>query len=148
MLLRTVLLIVLVTGSMAAAAADVYKWTDAAGVVHYSDTEPAAQVNAQKLHLFGAATSEVAPGATGGANAAEESGEDAAAKTKLPGTLASAVQSAEKRCDQARTNLELLQSKFTVGLDSGGTGKAEVLDDQARQAQIAAAQTLIATYCK
>jgi len=55
---------------------------------------------------------------------------------------------AERRCADARNNLELLQSKYTVGLDPQGTGKPEILDDQARQAQIARAQTLIATDCK
>lgn len=138
------LLLVLAVASAPAAAADVYKWTDAGGVVHYSDTEPANELKAQRLHLTETSTNEVAAGTT-------ESGEpmSAARPDKTPdGTLVSAVQSAERRCADARNNLELLQSKYAVGLDPQGTGKPEVLDDQARQAQIARAQTLIAANCK
>ena len=43
-----------------ASAAEVYKWTDAGGVVHYADTEPAAALNAQRLHVRGSGTTEAA----------------------------------------------------------------------------------------
>ena len=58
------------------------------------------------------------------------------------------MQSAARRCSEARNNLEVLQSKFAVGFDAQGNGKPEVLDEQGRKMQIARAQTLIATYCK
>lgn len=134
----------LACAACSAHAADVYKWVDAGGVVHYSDTEPAGDVKAEHLHLTGtaAAASSAAP-----ASAADD---DA---TKPPDgavdkTLASVAQSPEKRCATARANLEVLQGNYPVGLDTGGNGKAQVLDDAARKAQITMAQTVIATYCK
>lgn len=144
-MLNKSVLLVLACVSAAATAGDVYKWTDAGGVVHYSDTEPASEIKAQRLHLTETTTTEAA------APSADQTGDSAAAAppAKPPeGALISSVQTAERRCEQARKNLEVLQSKGAVGFDAQGTGKAEVLDDQARQAQIARAQSLIANYCK
>jgi hypothetical protein len=50
-------------------------------------------------------------------------------------------------CANARSNLELLQSKFQVSVPDA-TGKAVPLDDKARQAQIASVNAQIATFCK
>jgi len=142
---RISLWIVLALAAAAVQAAEMYKWTDAAGVVHYSDSEPPAQVKASKVHVAGTKTAGASDAA---ANDADEPEAAAAKAVAADDTLASKVQSAERRCEQARANLEVLQGKFTVGMDISGTGKAEPLDDKQRQAQIAAAQTVIATYCK
>lgn len=144
--MRLPLLIALLCAVPAAYAADVYKWTDAGGVVHYSDTEPAAASGVQLVHLNGTATSP--PVGT-----AQPAGERAAAAvepaTPAQGTLVTAKsENGDKLCAQARSNLELLQSNQPVGLDPGGSGKAEPLDNAARQRQIANAQTLIGRYCK
>ena len=141
---RMSLWIVLALAAAGVQASDLYKWTDADGVVHYSDSEPPAPVKATKMHVAGTKTAGAADAA---ANDADD--ETAAAKPEAAGgTLASSVQSAERRCEQARANLEVLQSKLTVGMDASGTGKAEMLDDKQRQVEVARAQTVIATYCK
>lgn len=137
--------LVLVLASVPAAAADVYKWIDAGGVVHYSDTEPTPELKAQRLHLAGMSTSDVKAGAT---DPSDPANAPAGPDNAREGTQVSSVQSAERRCSDARNNLEVLQSKFAVGFDAQGNGKPEVLDDQGRQLQIARAQTTIATYCK
>ena len=138
---RKSLIIALVLAAASAQAADVYKWTDAGGVVHYSDTEPPPSMKSEIVHLNGTAP-------TTAAAAANDADEGGGAKTPPGEQLASAAQSAEKSCEQARANLEVLQSKFAVGMDTSGTGKPEVLDDNARKAQIASAQSIIATYCQ
>jgi len=50
-------------------------------------------------------------------------------------------------CKQSRANLELLQSKTPVGI-AGADGKAQVLDDKARELQIANAKLSISRFCK
>ena len=127
----------------AAFAADVYKWTDAGGVVHYSDTEPAGASDVQLVHLNGTATA-----GTTQANAEANPAMAEAAKPAQGTLVAAKSENGDKLCAQARSNLELLQSNQPVGLDPGGSGKAEPLDDAARQRQIANAQSLIARYCK
>jgi len=144
---RQWLLFIALIGAMAAAhAADAYRWVDAKGVVHWSDAPPPAEAKAELVHLpgTGRATGTAVPVTDEPAKAddSEEAGE-----TKPPGTLASSVQSAEKRCADARANLEVLQRSGPVGMNTGN-GKPEPLDDAARQRQIGNAQTIIATYCK
>jgi hypothetical protein len=134
-------------GAMAAAqAADAYRWVDANGVVHYSDAPPPVESKAELVHLpgTGSTTGTVVslPDEPAKADDSEEPGEK-----KAPGTLASSVQSAEKRCADARANIEALQRSGPVGIDSGN-GKPQPLDDKTRQQMITNAQTVIATYCK
>jgi len=140
-------MLIALLGTMAAAqAADAYRWVDANGVVHYSDAPPPVEAKAELVHLPGTvkAAGAAVPATDEPAKAddSEEPGEK-----KPPGTLASSVQSAEKRCADARANLEVLQRSGPVGMDTG-TGKPQPLDDNARQRQIGNAQTIIATYCK
>jgi len=143
---RQWILIALLGMTAAAQAADAYRWVDANGVVHYSDAPPPVEAKAELVHLPGTvkAAGAAVPATDEPAKAddSEEPGEK-----KPPGTLASSVQSAEKRCADARANLEVLQRSGPVGMDTG-TGKPQPLDDNARQRQIGNAQTIIATYCK
>jgi Domain of unknown function (DUF4124) len=140
-------MLIALLGIMAAAqAADAYRWVDASGVVHYSDAPPPQEAKAELVHLHGTGSTTAASIPTADDSAIAEDSGDAPAK-KPPGTLASSVQNAEKRCADARANLEVLQRSGPVGL-STGTGKPQPLDDHARQQQISNAQTIIATYCK
>ena len=52
-----------------------------------------------------------------------------------------------KNCATARSNLELLQSKFQVNV-TDANGKAVPLDDKSRQVQIADMNAQISLYCK
>jgi len=145
--MKRLCLFVALAGTVAAAqAAEAYRWVDANGVVHYSDVTPPAETKAELVHLRGTGSTTGAavsiPDEPAKADDSQEAGEK-----KPPGTLVSAVQSAEKRCADARANLEVLQRNGPVGIDSGN-GKPQPLDDATRQRQIGNAQTIIATYCK
>ena len=137
---RIVILLVLACAATSISAADksqVYKWTDANGVVHFSDAPPPQDTkNVQSLHLAGGTT-------TAGATAAADQPKDAAAAGARP---ANAPDEATL-CKQSRANLELLQGKTPVGI-AGTDGKPQALDDQARDAQIANAKLAISRYCK
>jgi hypothetical protein len=140
-------LFIALAGTVAAAhAAEAYRWVDANGVVHYSDVTPPVESKAELVHLRGAGSTTGAavsmPNEPAKANDSEEPGQK-----KPPGALAGPVQGAEKRCADARANLEVLQRGGPVGIDTG-TGKPQPLDDNARQQRIYSAQTIIATYCK
>lgn len=142
-MIRPAALLVLACAAASAWSADkqqVYKWTDANGVVHFSDAPPPSETkNVQALHLVGGTTA-AAPAA-----AADEKPKDPAAP---PGTATTgAPADSSELCKQSRANLELLQSKTPVGI-AGADGKAAPLDDQARESQIANAKLAIAHYCK
>ena len=107
---RCILFAILACAVPAVFAADVYKWTDDGGVVHYSDTEPSADVKASKLHLRGTPTTE-GDLTTAAGNADQATGAAAAAGASPPaGTQLSAAPNAERICERARSDLELLQS--------------------------------------
>jgi hypothetical protein len=144
---RTPLLVALVAIAATAHAADVYKWTDAGGVVHYADTEPPAEAKAERVHVVGMA--DKAASADAKDVDANDAAAIAAATAQRAPEAASLVAAEKQRCDHARQDLELLQSNQPVALDPARTGKpAEPLDDKQRQMQIANAQTLIAQNCK
>jgi hypothetical protein len=130
-----------------AAQSQVYKWTDDQGVVHYSDAPPpTAQANVQQVRVSGGDR----PHAVDGDAVADAS--TPAAKPADPASPDNAQAAApqtshDKDCANARSNLELLQSKFQVSV-TGSDGKAVSLDDKARQAQIADMNAQIATFCK
>jgi len=140
-------LFVALAGTVAAAqAAEAYRWVDANGVVHYSDVTPPVESKAELVHLPGTVSKAGATVSTADEPAKADDSEEPGEK-KPPGTLASSVQSAEKRCADARANLEVLQRSGPVGMDTGAA-KPQPLDDAARQRQIGNAQTIISTYCK
>jgi len=143
---RQWILIALLGMTAAAQAADAYRWVDANGVVHYSDAPPPVEAKAELVHLPGTVKAAGAAVPVTDEPAKADDSEEPGEK-KPPGVLASSVQSAEKRCADARANLEVLQRSGPVGMDTG-TGKPQPLDDNARQRQIGNAQTIIATYCK
>ena len=144
---RRTLIFVLACTAAAAHAADVYKWTDANGVVHYADSEPAGDVKAELLHVAGRITPETTAerdarveDASGGPTATAT----ATATQNAGASTPPATGGAEARCQRARSELELLQSGRPVALAGGGGA----LDEAARQRQIARAQATIARDCK
>ena len=142
---RMVMLFALAFTAAAAIAADkqqVYKWTDANGVVHFTGTPPPEGTpNVQSVHLVGGMT-------TADTAAVDNKPKDTPPATSAPPALvaANAADNAAL-CQKARANLELLQGNAPVGI-AGADGKADALDDQARAEQIRNAQLAIAKFCK
>ena len=105
----------------AASATDLYKWKDAQGVTHYSESPPAGQKYESRR-----------VDDRGGVSAAEE----AAPAAESP------------NCTAARGNLKMLAGKGPVMKASDGDGKADVqLDDTERANQRELAEAAIKAYC-
>lgn len=120
-------------------ASDVYKWTDAKGVVHYADAPPEGQKYERVKVSSGATTTsaaeeapapQVAPG--------QESTEEAMARY----TAARA-----QNCKIARDNLEAFEKFDTVQKDIDGDGTPEVLTPEQRDTEIARNRELVARSC-
>jgi hypothetical protein len=132
----------------AAQKQQVYKWTDANGVVHFTDSPPPKDTpNVQSVRMVG--------GTTATAPATPEPAEDKTPQgptpsNAIPGTTAPATNADPEdaaRCMTARANLELLQGDASVGIP-GADGKTEPLDDKSRAAQLANAKLAVARFCK
>jgi hypothetical protein len=119
-----------------AAATELYKWIDANGVVHYTDTPPpTSKGTAQHVHIDAVENSN--------AEATADAKPPANAKpAEKPESLPDTPENRKHLCDQAQSQIELLQSKFQVADASG-----QALDDKARAERVAQAQQAAASYC-
>ncbi|MEO6689773.1 MAG: DUF4124 domain-containing protein [Dokdonella sp.] len=136
---RNWLLFVLLTVGLPAAAAEMYSWTDANGVKHFSDSPPPASVTkAQKLKLKG--------GVTTGDATEEATQKEEAAKNSGPALAAAAGYAPEDikhNCEIARKNQATLDSQkpaldadgYPVDLDGAKTHQAQV-DKFAQQVKL------------
>ena len=143
------LALLLVAASAYAADSQVYKWTDAGGVIHYSDAPPPKDTqNVQTVRVSGGDRPRAVASDNGEAADATDKPKDTAAANP-PAQDAAATPPTDNRanCQAARNNLELLQSKFPVSV-TGNDGKTLPLDDKARQAQVAAANAQVVLYCQ
>jgi hypothetical protein len=151
------LLIFLILAS-ANAFAEVNKWVDDQGRVHYSDQAPPPEVQAKALR----SASEGAGSASGvaGTDAPAESKsfveQEAALKKEQQAKQAAAEQAAQKKaaadalkadCDSARRNLRSLQSGARI-MDINASGERYIIDDTQRQQRIEKAQQDISNLCK
>ena len=143
---RVMILLALACTAASALAADkqqVYKWTDANGVVHFSDAPPPKDTqNVQSMRLVG--------GTTATASSTEDEGKAAAADASKTVASAPPPPAAEdaraKECEQAQRNLKVLQSDLPVS-ELGADGKVKPIEDKERAARIAGVQDRIAQYC-
>jgi uncharacterized protein DUF4124 len=133
------LLSALLVAALPLSAAEMYSWTDANGVKHFSDSPPPASVHAQKLKVKGGVTS---------SEPAEETQQDAAAKAAGPALAAAAGFSPEMikgNCDAARHNLTVLEAQKPA-LDAEGY-PADPDGAKAHQADIDRANQQIKLFC-
>jgi hypothetical protein len=139
---RNILLLILVCCTGAVFASDLYKWTDSNGVVHFSDTPPPASAGkSSKLR--------VDKGVTAGVDEAADAPKPvappvapAAPAPPPPPPVADTPENRAHICEQARANIELLQSKFQVADPSG-----KPLDANTRQGMIEQAKAAAAASC-
>lgn len=125
-----------------AASQQVYKWTDASGVVHFSDAPPPKDSkDVQLMKVSSDDRPHSVNNETGNAAPADSNSGDSGSAPANPNAAN------VKACATARNNLEILNSKMPVSV-TGPDGKAVPLDDKARQAQIAVANANIDLYCK
>jgi hypothetical protein len=162
--MKNFLLILLTLVSMDVFA-ELNKWTDANGKVHYSDQPPPPNVKAKILRT--APVTVNLSGASGvNASGVPASGAPGAAKTiaeaemefkKAQRTKKEAAEKAAKEqakaeeiknvCDRLRQNLMSLESGIRTPIFTA-SGERAYMDDTQRQQAIAKAQQEINTYCK
>ncbi|GGK13235.1 DUF4124 domain-containing protein [Luteimonas terricola] len=103
-------------------AGEVYQWTDANGVTHYSQTPPDKGRYEQRLITS--------------AGAAAPSEAEPVAEAENP------------QCAAARANIAALESEGPVQQDTDGDGVPDsVLNPDQRAAQLALAQAAVKAYC-
>lgn len=122
-----------------AAAADMYSWTDASGVKHFSDSPPPANITkSQKLKVKGGITTN------------DDSAPPAAAETKAAGpALAAAAgyapEDIKHNCEVARKNATLLDAQKPTPDANGAAPSADAV--KAHQNQVDKTSQQIKLFC-
>jgi len=131
------------------AQADLYKWTDGQGKVHYSDQPPTVNVETVKTPAAGQA--ETTEQATQSLNAREQDyqkrrreAEEARAKADKEAEQARVQR---ENCDKARSNLSTLQATPRV-YSTNAAGQRVYMDDTARANALASSQKAVSEFCK
>ena len=133
------------------AHAELYKWTDAQGKVHYTDQPPT--VNAQTIKNSTAGQAEATSTATQSLDAKDQAyqkrrkeAEDARAKADKE---AEQARVARENCDKARKNLSTLQNPDTTRVyTTNAAGQRTYMDDTARASALANSQKTVSEFCK
>ena len=124
-------------------AAQVYKWTDANGTVHYSEAPPTQGVKYSKVTTTGTVEPLVKP-------AERSNPEDVAGGSNEPAvapkTMADTPENRKSLCASLQSNLATLQGSGPVVMEKDG--KPNALDASQRQQQIATAQAQYDQYCQ
>ncbi len=151
--MRTMLVASVIGLSFACAAGpasgqQIYKWKDASGVVHFSQTPPANGTHYAKMTLT--QEPEVSSNPPPAASAQQQPSDATATAprqaTPEGGTQPDTASNRAKLCQQLSSNIALLQGKQPV-VTGGSNGKQEVLSDSAREQQLATAHAQQAQYC-
>ena len=87
---RLLLLVLLAASAAASAATQVYSWTDANGVKHFSDSPPPAHVIATKIKVRGQLTTDTSEDAAKGTSGASAATDAAVPKNSGPSLAAAA----------------------------------------------------------
>ncbi len=125
----------------AAVAGQIYKWKDAEGKIHYSDTPPPADAKITQLKMqagdqpVSSVASPKAPPIVGKSASAAEASAPQAQSEKDP-----------KICQQAKARKTFLSSgQLTKTVNE--KGEVEFLNEQKRNAELAEAQKAIERFC-
>ena len=130
-----------------ASAQQIYRWKDAGGVTHFSQTPPSTGTPFTKMHLTNAPdVSSNPPPASGAADNTEPDTSAPRQTAPASSTQPDTASNRAELCKQLGSNIGLLQSKQPV-VTGGDNGKQTVMSDNAREAQLATARAQQAQYC-
>lgn len=131
-----------------ASAQQIYKWKDANGVTHFSQTPPASGKHYTKMQLSGApeVSSNPAPAANNTEAQPQDQDNNASAARNSAKTQPDTAGNRAKLCKQLSSNIALLQSKQAVVTEST-SGKQQLMSDNAREQQLATARAQQTQYC-
>ena len=125
------------------ATAQVYKWTDAHGTVHYSEAPPAQGTKYNKVTTTGTVEPLSKPVARAHT---EDSSASLTAPKPAPKTVADTPANRKSLCDSLQSNLATLQSSSPVVMEKDG--KPSALDAAQRKQQVDTAQSQYNQYCQ
>lgn len=123
------------------AVAQVYKWTDSHGTVHYSQTAPTSGVDFKRIETVESTAAPAQDAETQTPAVAETQPAPASSQP-----IADTPANRKTLCDSLQTNLKMLKGTGPVVMQQDG--KSTALDDTQRKQQIAADEAQYQQYCQ
>ncbi|WP_062534641.1 DUF4124 domain-containing protein [Mizugakiibacter sediminis] len=130
--------------ALPAFAGQVYKWTDAKGTVHYSDSPPPQGARYSRVRVEGAGVEAPEPPAAGPAQPAAGGGAASAAASTAH--VADTPDNRAKLCADLRKNIALLESDQPLAMGADGS-KQQSLDAARRSQELATERDQYQRYC-
>lgn len=136
---------------VAPAHAEMYKWTDNQGKVHYTDQPPTVNAQTIKGSSTGSGQAETTSQALQSLDAKDQAYQKR--RKAADEARAKAEKEAEKarlqreNCDKARKNLSILQNSPRV-FTTDAAGRRTYMDDAARASALANSQKAVSDFCK
>ena len=131
----------------ASVSAQIYKWTDETGKIHYTDQPPPPHVNTKEQRL----NINAAPATGNQSNALSDEREEFEKRRKQRQENEAKDQAQaeinKKKCTEAQTQLRMYADSPRLTIPDGAGGIVYV-DDDLRQRRIDDANKAIATYCR
>lgn len=140
---RSLIAVALLLFAPLAAAQQIYKWTDAQGTVHYSQSPPPQGTKYKQMTLTGVEESANQPAAQPANDSTPAPTDNASPPPSAP--IADTPANRAKMCATLKSNLTVLQASGPVVMQENG--KPSVLDAAQRKQQIDAANTQYQQYC-
>lgn len=137
---RSLIVVALLAVAPVVGAQQIYKWTDAHGTVHYSQSAPAQGTYQQVKLAAGVETPTAAP-----AQPATAKPETSAAPAPTAAQMADTPNNRAKLCATLKSNLATLQGTGPVVMQQGA--KPALLDAEQRKQQIAHANAQYQQFC-
>jgi len=136
--MRRLLITALLLAIVPIAVAQVYKWTDAQGVVHYTDAAPPTGIAYKNVKTNGTVEAPVP--------AASPKPALPAAKPAAPGSVQDTPENRSKLCTQLQANMDLLGKDAPLTVDDSSGNRVAVDADRRRQ-ELGGAQAQYKQYC-
>ena len=134
---------------MGLAHAELYKWTDSQGKVHYTDQPPTANAQTIKSHQSGQAeTTTQATQTLNEKDQAYQKRRDEAEQARLKAEKEAEQERIQREnCTKARNNLSSLQNSSRV-YSTNAAGQRIYMDDATRANALANSQKAVSDFCK
>ncbi len=124
-------------------SAQVYKWTDAHGTTHYSESPPPAGTKYSQVSVSGG--DEPASSSSTDSSSASTSA-SSSSDTSQSQSMADTPENRNKLCSSLKTNIGALQGSGPVVMQGTG-GQQQLLNADQRKQQLGASQSQYQQYC-
>ena len=128
------------------ACAQVYKWTDAHGTVHYSESPPPTGTKYSQVSVNTGSSAPAADNTPPPATNSNSSSSQSTGSPPQPSTMADTPENRTKLCTSLKANIATLQGSGPVVMTGTG-GQQQLLNADQRKQQLDASQSQYNQYC-